>query len=385
LIFYDKKLDIENLDIELNFEKKLTKNDKPVLKFLFEHYKKNKEDNIEVEKNRLFDLIKISDGEIISFMDRFMKKKISYELKNREETVGNGSFFMLSSYFVKDQSVIFNLSREVLMSFIKDNFFYRINLNTVLSFENKNSIQIYLKFLNNYSDKGELEFSLDDFRKVLKIEESYDRFYDFERHILKPIISDLNKYSDYDVSYSKIKSGPSQSCKIKGLKINFINKYMKSLKDKTNELLSSVKNEVKNFDLVYKILFENLMSHEYSYVKNNLIFSKNNYQENFETFLLQSLKGNFYENQRDNKYNLVIDVKKKISTIYNLHQEVNKILSKLDSDNFLDFSILGSNFYKDLYRLKSGEKFFFKNEMFKIEVYYDPENSSDIKIWKHKK
>ena len=371
---------MESTDVELYFEKKLTKNDKNFLKFLLKYYEKYREEFIEVDKNKIFKILKISDADLGSYFDRFMKKKIYYSIKGEDGYIGKGSFHIISSYFIQKEGVVFVLSKEILLSFDKNNFFNRINLNSILSFENSNSVHLYLKFLKQPEYKGNIEFSLNELREIFEVGDSYDRFYDFERNVIKPIIDDLNRFSEYEVDYSKLKSGPSQSCKVIGIEISFVNKFVEEMREKANYLMGLVKDEVKDFDLVYKTLFENLARNEYNYVYNNLIFAKESYEENFYEFLVKALNEDLYgivhEKEEENK----IVIEKKVKNIYSLHEEVNKVLLKIDSSELLNPNFLGPTFYRDLHSLKDGETFSFRNDFIKIEIYYNKKDKSTIKI-----
>ena len=376
--FYLKQLEIglKNFDIELYFEKKISKNEKNFLRLLLREYSDQRNNFVEVLKSKVCKLFNFSsDEEIISFLDRFMKKKVLYSIRNEEKNIGSGAFHVLSSYFLQDESIICMLSTEILLSFSKNNFFHSINLNSILNFENNNSTQLYLKFLGKHQAEGEMDFSIEELRNLFSVGDAYDRYYDFEKNILKPVIDDLNKYSDFEITYSKLKSGEAHSCRIIGIKFDFKNKFVKEKKEEANQLLSLVKNEVKDFELVHKILFENLLVHDYDYVYSNLLFTKANYKNNFGKFLIKALNEDLSGiiAQVEEKNHMSVD--KKVNSLYELHEEVNKLLY-----NFPNLKDYLGTFYRDLHRLKDGEKLKFKNNYIKIDVHYNKNNKSRIEV-----
>ena len=290
--FYLKQLEmgIKNFEVELYFEKKISKNEKNFLRLLLSEYSDQRNNFVEISKSKICKLFNFSsDEDVINFLDRFMKKKVLYSIKNEEKNIGSGAFHVLSSYFLQDKSIICMLSNEILLSFSKNNFFHSINLNSILNFENSNSTQLYLKFLGKHQADGEIDFSIEELRTLFSVGEAYDRYYDFEKNILKPIVDDLNKYSDFEITYSKIKSGEAHSCRILGIKFDFKNKFIREKKEQANELLSKVKNEVKDFEMVHKIIFESLLIHDYDYVHSNLLFARDNYKKNFGEFLTKAI------------------------------------------------------------------------------------------------
>ena len=73
--------------------------------------------------------------------------------------------------------------------------------------ENKYSIRVY-ELLKQYGKIGKRNFDLVELKRILALEENqYARIYDFERFVLKPSIEEINKYTDLNVSYEKIKKG----------------------------------------------------------------------------------------------------------------------------------------------------------------------------------
>lgn len=78
----------------------------------------------------------------------------------------------------------------------------------VASLKSSYSIRIYELLMQHKSMKktGRL-ISLDDFRKMLDIENKYAMFADLKKRVLEPSVKELNKSTDLSVSYNTIKDG----------------------------------------------------------------------------------------------------------------------------------------------------------------------------------
>jgi len=244
-----------------------------------------------------------------------------------------------------------------------------------------------LKILNlsNDLEEGFIEFSLKEFKELLEISNSYDRFYDFSKKVLDPIMDDLNTFSEYQVCYSKLKNSEGASSKIVGIKINYVNKKIKEFRKLSNELLTIIKDKVENFDVIYSIIFETIKLHGYSYVNENIKFvytSENNKKnnKNFDARIIEALKENLSQMQEINKNHIVIE--KNLKTPYLLHQEINKAFLKLGIESLIENHLFFPNFITDIYKLKDGDNYVFQSNEVKIKVNYNKNLKSKIEIIK---
>ncbi|MEY8285631.1 replication initiation protein [Lachnospiraceae bacterium 50-23] len=84
--------------------------------------------------------------------------------------------------------------------------FTRYQLKNILYLKGKYSIRIY-ELLKQYEGIGKREFKLQELKKILFIENCYDRIYDLERFILIPAVDEINEHTDIIIDYEKIKTG----------------------------------------------------------------------------------------------------------------------------------------------------------------------------------
>lgn len=384
MVFYLNHLsnDESFYDFNISFKKKLVKVDKNLIKFLLKFYSEKKDSFIEVPKAKLKTILQLDGNEeITAYLDKFMQTKVYYSFKDCKSNSFQGVFHILDSYFVQKETVVLVLSKEILLSFDNNNLFNRINLKCILDFECNNSIHIYLKLLNLLENKeeGSLDFYLEDLKELLELSNCYDRFYDLEKKVLEPIMEDLNTYSEYQVTFSKIKKNEGSSSKILGISIHYVNKKIKELRKQGNNLLSLVKNKVENFDLIYNIIFESLTIYGYDYVYNNLMFVNKKDSKKFDLQLIEALKENLGYIPPNNN---IIIIEKFIKRPSDIHGEISKALVQLDLGNIIEDHTFISSFIFNIYNLRDGEKYNFESRGIKIEVLFNKTLKSIIKVSK---
>lgn len=196
------------------------------------------------------------------------------------------------------------------------------------------SILIYKKTINSY-----LIISLEELKKLLNIENSYPRFYDFNKNILLPFIKDLKENSNITIKYEVIKKNKYENSKILGLKFDIKSilniSYLKNI-----ELLFS---KIKSFtnDKVDDIIYEFIDKYGYEYVKNNFEYSVLHYKTKFITFFIFSLKYDYYKNLLNSKikkysnYTLISQVSK---IFLNKNQLRKALINEIESKKLSYFS-----------------------------------------------
>ena len=386
MVFYLDYLKINNFDISM--KKKLNKIDRLFIKYLLNYYSDKKEIFIEMLKSKLKLLLNLENSDDIqNYLDRFMQNKLYYSFVDKEGCMCKGSFHILDSYFIKNNSVVVVLSKEILMSFDTNTLFNRVNLKTILNFENNNTLPIYLKVLNYEMNNNEksINFYLEELKEILEVNNCYERFYDFEKKILEPVAKDLNDYSEYQVSFDKIKKSEAPSSKILGITINFHNKKIEALKEQVNKLLHLLKGKVQNFDLIYNSIFEYLQRYGYDYVYDNIVYAtrkdfNKKENKNFDNFLIKTLSENLgYLMLKEDGNNSVL-IEKFIKSPYELHEEISKAIAKLGTEKVVEDHIFIASFIHNVYQLKDGENYTYEGSGIKVDVLYNKKTKSRIEV-----
>lgn len=381
MIFYLNYLNHENQfrEFDISFKKKLNKNEKLFFQYLLRIYSKLKENFLEIEKNELLEFLNLkNDDELIKYLDKFINLKIHYSFRDFENTLYSGAFNILDSYFVQKENVVIILSKEINLSFSKNNFFNQIDLQTIFNFEYQMSLKIYLKLLETKQAEGILNFDLNELKQLLEIEGAYERFYDFEKKILNLIINDLNEFSKYKISYTKIKNGDFKSARVTGIEFQYVNEILKKLNEEANELILSIKDLITNFNIVYEEIRKNLKKNNYEYVANNILFAKENYENEFDSFLIRSLNENLYLKKLNERKHFTIS--KYVNKPYKLYEELHKLLSELHMEEVPVDHLWVNSFTKKLFLLRNGETSIFKNDKMQIDVTYYEKQESKIDV-----
>lgn len=84
--------------------------------------------------------------------------------------------------------------------------FTRYELKNILYLKNKHSIRIY-ELMKQYENIGKRKFELEEFKKLLMIEGQYERVYDLDRFVLNIAADEINKSTDININFKKIKKG----------------------------------------------------------------------------------------------------------------------------------------------------------------------------------
>lgn len=303
MIFFLKKEKylLDKREVYIDFEKRLNKIEYKLFNIIIEEFKKYTDVYITLNSSKLLNNLKISKEKLNLINKSLLQKRILYSVEENGINLINGSFNLLNSVASQEDSMIYSFSGEIRMSSTEKNFFNRIHLISLLRFKSKYSTSFYLNHLMRLGDFSTFELSLSELKKLFNANESYDRFFDFEKNLLKPILDDVNCFTEYYITYEKIKN---KSNRIEMIKFNGINKYSKYIKKKANELLYSARDYVDDFDSVYNELYMNLMRKGYNYVNNNLNYClehhKNDFSKNFKKVL--------DENPTDTKIEKEIDM-----------------------------------------------------------------------------
>lgn len=221
---------MENKNIFIEFSKKLSKKERDFLRSV-----DISSNSVTVHLETLYKIFEVKEEPKVIELEKLLFKFFS---KNITIIDSNSNFKkrfnILNSYFFERDYVIFEFSSHILDEKIKK----------MLKFKEKYSYRFYQEILN--SEKSILNISMNNLRDILEIQETYDRFYDIEKNLLKPIFKDLTTIGELDIEYEKDKSGEYKSAKILGIKI---------IKDYKNSEINEVK-PIFTLTKTFKNLFE---------------------------------------------------------------------------------------------------------------------------------
>lgn len=221
---------MENKNIFIEFSKKLSKKERDFLRSV-----DTNSSSVTVHLETLYKIFEVKEEPKIMELEKLLFKFFSKNIVITDSNLNlKKRFNILNSYFFEKDYVSFEFSSHILDEKIKK----------ILKFKERYSYRFYQEILN--SEKNILNISMNSLRDILEIQETYDRFYDIEKNLLKPIFKDLITIGELDIEYEKNKVGEYKSAKILGIKI-------------TKDYKNSENNEVKpifTLTKTFKNLFE---------------------------------------------------------------------------------------------------------------------------------
>ena len=371
----------------ISVNKKISKSEKDFLKFLFSKFINNQDKLINIELNEVGKYYDYKTSIILfDFLEKLSQKRISYFFENSKNF---GSFPIISSFLLEENILNITISEEIVEYRKLNTFYSMINPLSLVYFKNSHSHTIFLEIINsnNYDrEEGELEFSLEQFKTLLNLNNLYPRFYDMERKVINPIIEDFNLYSNYKLNITKIKNGDSKISKIIKLKISYFDNKLKEIRSITNGLINMSKGKISNYDYVFNLISNSIKLEGYEYVLKNLKYALVHHQnENFDVFLEKAIKNDlslYKENKDDNTF----VISKMVTSTNMLYETISDMLIKLKLGDISKDNDFFSLFYRKLYILKDGENYAIKYKtdttLIKVSINYHKNEKSIIKIGK---
>lgn len=221
---------MENKNIFIEFSKKLSKKERDFLRSV-----DISSSSVTVHLETLYKIFEVKEEPKVIELEKLLFKFFSKNIVITDSNLNlKKRFNILNSYFFEKDYVSFEFSSHILDEKIKK----------ILKFKERYSYRFYQEILN--SEKNILNISTNNLRDILEIQETYDRFYDIEKNLLKPIFKDLTTIGELDIEYEKDKVGEYKSAKILGIKI---------IKDYKNSETNDVK-PVFTLTKTFKNLFE---------------------------------------------------------------------------------------------------------------------------------
>ena len=143
---------------------------------------------------------------------------------------------------------------------MKKNDFKILNLKNTLLFQENFTKNFYYSFMIKNLEKREFIVTLDEFKNSLGFNE-YERFYDFERNILKKIKYDIDSTTDYVLDFEKSKRNDFKNSKVTGLNFKLTDKNSEEKIKLANYLISLVSVKINDYKRLYDLIYNSLNNH----------------------------------------------------------------------------------------------------------------------------
>lgn len=326
---------------EILFTKRFSKNDILFKQFLIKHIVTTDEKKLEIKENEIKKIISLPHGETVdSFLSKFCSKRIVIYYGKSKLNPYELSLSIVASYLKIEDRYKIKISDDFYKIFNSEkNDFKLFYLNILLSFSNTISRNLF-NLLKSISNEAFLGISLEELKSYLNIEESYDRFFDFEHKILVPALKEIEEFLLYKVEYSKIKESNSKNSKIKGIRFDII-QTADNNREKNLTLLFELFNPfAKNEKLLQEFITKQSFFYSFNYLKRNIEYSLLHSCKNLDSFLIESIEKDYVNTRFKTKF-------KNFSKQYTLISNLNQNFTSLD--DFRD------NIFKEIDKKKLSE------------------------------
>ncbi|WP_297598463.1 replication initiation protein [uncultured Cetobacterium sp.] len=365
--------DFSKNDIFIDTDKKLNKKEREFLEVIRDKYKGKNEKHITFNEKELRNIVK-DRSSIEEFLDKFSKRRIHLRLIEKGEEIFFSSFSIFDFYMKNREEYRIYISRS-LKSLKESGIFDDIDLLLILLFKEKKSFQLYLAMIKNRT-KGKFLLTRDQLKELLGVaQENYERFYDFEKTILRPALNDINELTKYNIDYKKIKNSEGFTSKIMEIEFVFNHKLSPIIASEIDSLLLPLRDRVDSIAKVSKIIEETLLKEGIDFVRNNLYHLDKGISGSLDEAISLALK----ENPNIETQERYILVNKTTDIFSNRFIFESRLYKELLKCKFY----YNYNFLKTLRNMKIGELLQYKDERHKIEILYlDKGRESTIEIYK---
>ena len=381
-IYFSEEFTNLQTNIKLEFSKKITKNEKIFLKLLFFRIIS---DSLFLKKAeiRFEEILSTLEFDSIDNLTTFFKTLSEKYILFSTDAQFSGSFGIISSFILHSDYCQIFFTEEFKSCFsLKKNFFSLLEIEKFIFMNDSFSFNFYNNIIKNLKNKNEVTLPVSLVKMYLNTDNKYERFFDFEKHILKKAISDINTFTDFSVEYEKIKESKKATNKI--ISINFfINKSRQSYKpydNKIYKMLELIKEKISNPEEIYHLFVLYVTKRGYKYVYDNINYVKSSFSEDFEKNLKKSLMLNLASKNLKLFVNVSKSVKSPIVLFYTLTRKLNKIKRHYPKIEELMYNFKLKNIDSISY-FNDNDSFNFSNKYIRIFVKYYSDKKSIIEIY----
>ena len=297
---------LENKKIKFLFSKALNKKEKFFLKTLFTKYKlseKFEKTSVlqEVELNEILDILKFNSFEQLKkFLDNLQIKKLEFSIFSNDKLILYGRFPILVSYNIAYSKIEFQFAREIQAAKKNNTLFSLLRFDFLIFMGDEITYNFYTYLISDKNYSNDTVITLGRLKEMLDAGNKYERFFDFEKQVLKKIVETINLFSDIKGIYQKIKEKNEE------------------LVQNINNIMDLIKNDVKDFHYTYELIKTYILKKNYDYVYANVNFTKKHFKNNIEKQLKKVLLLDLAQFSKNNFKNEseILNIKRKYNTSF---------------------------------------------------------------------
>ena len=367
VIKLNKKInkDIENIYVDLKV--RTSKVENKIFQIILDKIRENIEnlDNI-YNLGLNIELKEISESfqNIEIALKGLMGKGIDINYLKGERRIFN-TFNYVTSYTYNGEIFNIFIPLNILNCFKKNTLEYKISLRTFFYLRKKAVINFFNLLIKDIEQNRDIEVSLEELRDIFEIsKESYDRFFDFEKNILKPLVEKVNNYSNFVIEYEKIKKGENKNNKVIGIRFKIHNIEIEKNKGETNYLIQIIKNMITDYQEIWESINSSIQHYGFESTRRNILFLKENGLEISDDDIKIYLKNDGRNIEEILKISDHILIKEK----YSIYKDSNTFLKTIyDTIIGYDFYYsLNFNFLSIIKNYREGESLYYKDSTFVI-------------------
>lgn len=357
--------DIENIYVDLKV--RISKVENKIFQIILDKIRENIEnlDNI-YNLGLNIELKEISESfqNIEIALKGLMGKGIDINYLKGERRIFN-TFNYVTSYTYNGETFNIFIPLNILNCFKKNTLEYKISLRTFFYLRKKAVINFFNLLIKDIEQNRDIEVSLEELRDIFEIsKESYDRFFDFEKNILKPLVEKVNNYSNFVIEYEKIKKGENKNNKVIGIRFKIHNIEIEKNKGETNYLIQIIKNMIADYQEIWESINSAIQHYGFESTRRNILFLKENGLEISDDDIKIYLKNDGRNIEEILKISDHILIKEK----YSIYKDSNTFLKTIyDTIIGYDFYYsLNFNFLSVIKNYKEGENLYYKDSTFVV-------------------
>ncbi|GLI55088.1 hypothetical protein PM10SUCC1_06030 [Propionigenium maris DSM 9537] len=351
------------------FNKKLNKQEHRLLLYILERG----EDGFYISLEELKSITRVANPQMnLKVVRGLSTKRVGYSLTVQGKNL-EGEFSPVSSYFFDGELFHLTTARELLPHHQFTLLFREVHLPTFIKLRQRGTLKIYERFVKTHMESSKLTFDIDELKALLEVEDKYSRFYDFEKHVLKSILDELNSFTEYQVSYNKIKKGEGKTNRVIALEFEFSNKEEILAREQTEELVGVARDRIKNFSNTWELIYRSIKKNGFEFTRDTLKYSMGGGVKDFEALLEKAIEERtvLTLNKPVYEYTALIDNPGKLSSL---------IYNKMISYN-LQYS-LNISFLNFIRKVKKINSITYKDSDYEIRVDYTDPSRGGFTIWK---
>ncbi|MDO5088807.1 MAG: replication initiation protein [Leptotrichiaceae bacterium] len=382
----------ENKKIKVTFLKALNKKEKDFLKYLFvrfkllEYFEKTSIVSDVPLNDLLLHLKYTSVNQLQKFLNNLLSKKLVYSVSGNKKLIITGTFPVLSSYSIVYNKIDFLFPKELLLARKINTLFALLRIDFLIFMGDEFSYNLYIYLISSKTENNFIEVALGELKEILNTGDKYERFFDFEKKVLKKSVDDINLFSDIELKYEKIKIGEFKNNRVEKIRFTLKSRIEneKTLKnidltDNINKILDMVKGDIKDFHTTFELIKNYIIKRNFDYVYKNTVFVKENFKDNVEHSLKKALLLDFARASSPKKFREIINIKKMYSTPFLIQLDISTLLRKHELTHELQ-TLLDTGFFNKINILKDDQILDRHFETFKIYVHYFKNKESIITI-----